>query len=85
MCFNFKNPYHKDLFAAFIDFKKAHDTVDPSILIERIHDLGINGLLLKNIEAMYRKTEYLLKYKNGNIDPINSNLRLKQGCPLSQC
>ena len=32
---------------------------------------------------MYRKTEYLLKYKNGHLDPINSNLGLKQGCPLS--
>ena len=46
------------------NFKKAYDTVDRSMLIERIQDLGINVLLLKNIEAMYWKTEYLLKYKN---------------------
>ena len=73
----------KNLFAAFIDFKKACDTVDRSILIERIQDLGINGLLLKNIGSVYRKTEYLLKYKNGHLNPINSNFGLKQGCPLS--
>ena len=32
---------------------------------------------------MYQKTEYLVKYKNGYLDPILSNVGLKQGCPLS--
>ena len=32
---------------------------------------------------MYRKTEYIMKYKGGHLDPINSNIALKQGCPLS--
>ena len=73
----------KVLFAAFIDFKKAYDTVDRSLLIKRIQDLGINGIFLKNLESMYKKTEYLLQYKNGHLDPISSNLGLKQGCPLS--
>ena len=73
----------KNLYAAFIDFKKAYDTVDRYVLLERLKVLGINGLMLQNIEAMYLKTEYLVKYKNGYLDPISSSVGLKQGCPLS--
>ena len=73
----------KKLYTAFIDFKKAYDTVDRIVLLDRLKKLGINGLLLQNIEAMYYKTEYLVKYKNGHLDPISSNVGLKQGCPLS--
>ena len=32
---------------------------------------------------MYSKTSYKIKLKNGSLDPISSNLGLKQGCPLS--
>ena len=77
-----KSPNQK-LFAAFIDFKKAYDTVNRETLLNRIQNLGINGLLYKNIAAMYRKTEYLVKIGNGHLEAINSNIGLKQGCPLS--
>ena len=33
--------------------------------------------------ALYEKTSYKIKLKSGYLDPINSNLGLKQGCPLS--
>ena len=71
------------LYAAFIDFKKAYDTVDRNRLFQRLKDLGINGFFLHNITAMYEKTRYSIKLKNGFTDPIDSNLGLKQGCPLS--
>ena len=32
---------------------------------------------------MYEKTSYKIKLKDGYLDPIDSNLGLKQGCPLS--
>ena len=32
---------------------------------------------------MYVKTKYLIKVKNGYLDPISSNLGLRQGFPLS--
>ena len=71
------------LFQCFVDFKKAYDTVDRSILLERLQKLGINGILLKNIHSMYTRTFYSIKLKGGHTDPIASNLGLKQGCPLS--
>lgn len=73
----------KRLYVVFIDFKKAYDTVNRKLLYEKLKNLGINGTFMRNIEAMYRKTEYCLKMKGGYTPPILSNLGLKQGCPLS--
>ena len=71
------------LYAVFIDFKKAYDTVNRGLLFEKLKNLGINGIFMRNIEAMYERTEYCLKLKGGHTPPILSNLGLKQGCPLS--
>ena len=71
------------MYVAFIDFKKAYDTVDRQILFRRLNHLGINGIFYKNIVAMYEKTKYSIKVNNGYLDPIKSNLGLRQGCPLS--
>ena len=71
------------MYTAFIDFKKAYDTVDRDRLFERLKLLGINGFFLRNITAMYENTRYSIKLMNGCLEPIDSNLGLKQGCPLS--
>ena len=34
-------------------------------------------------DCMYKKTKYSIKVKDGYLDPISSNLDLRQGCPLS--
>ena len=73
----------KRLYAAFIDFKKAYDTVNRDLLLQRLKSLGINGIFLRNIAAMYTKIEDKVKLKNGHSPNIRSNLGLKQGCPLS--
>ena len=71
------------LYAVFIDFKKAYDTVDRGKLFRRLQEVGINGIFFKNIKAMYENVSYKIKIKDGYLDPISSNLGLKQGCPLS--
>ena len=71
------------LYTAFIDFRKAYDKVNRKMLLEKLKKLGINGIFTKNIESMYENTSYSIKLKNGHLDPIGSNLGLKQGCPLS--
>ena len=73
----------KKLYVVFIDFKKAYDTVNRELLMKRLQSLGINGIFMRNIMAMYEKTEYCIKLNNGHTLPIKSNLGLKQGCPLS--
>ena len=66
-----------------VDFKKAYDTVNRALLIKRLQFVGINGIFMRNIMAMYEKTEYCIKLKDGHTRPIKSNFGLKQGCPLS--
>lgn len=73
----------KRLFAAFIDFKKAYDTVDRSLLLKSVHRTGVQGKFLSNLKAIYNKVSYSIKLNGGPLDPIESNLGLKQGCPLS--
>ena len=71
------------LYTAFIDFKKAYDTVDRELLFEHLNDLGINGPFLQNLKSMYENTKYFIKLTGGYTDALESNLGLKQGCPLS--
>ena len=71
------------LYAAFIDFKKAYDTVDRSILLKCLHRNGVQGPFLQNLKAMYQQVRYAIKLNSGIMEPIMSNLGLKQGCPLS--
>ena len=71
------------LYAAFIDFQKAYDTVNRSILLKRLEAIGISHKMLLNINALYNRTEYAIKLTSHICKPIPSNLGLKQGCPLS--
>ena len=71
------------LYAAFIDFKKAYDTVNREKLLKKLQDIGLSGTLLRSIKALYAKTEYQIKLKKRLLEAISSNLGLKQGCPLS--
>ena len=77
------NKGKRHLFVAFVDFKKAYDTVERDLLFDRLKVLGINGLFFQTIKAMYQKTLYSIKLSKGFLTPIDSNLGLKQGCPLS--
>ena len=71
------------LYAAFIDFKKAYDTVNRETLLRNLKEYGIGGKMWDNIKSIYRTVQYSIKIKDKTMNPILSNLGLKQGCPLS--
>ena len=48
-----------------------------------LHDIGIGNKFAENIKAIYNKVQYAIKVKGKVLNPISSNLGLKQGCPLS--
>ena len=73
----------KKLYAAFIDFRKAYDTVNRSKLLKALEDMKVDKQLLANICALYKEVNYTIKHGSRTLDPISSNLGLKQGCPLS--
>ena len=45
------------LYAAFIDFKKAYDTVNRETLLENLKVYGINGRMWENISAIYKTVQ----------------------------
>ena len=73
----------KKLYVAFIDFRKAYDTVNRSLLLLRIQRLGIKGLFYRNIKTIYNSISYLVKVHGGHLNAIPSYCGLKQGGILS--
>jgi hypothetical protein len=59
------------------------DTVNRAKLLKKLQEIGLSGTFLRNIKALYSRTDYKIKLKNRVLDAISSNLGLKQGCPLS--
>ena len=45
------------LYVAFVDFKKAYDTVNRNILLSVLFRSGIQGKMLRNLKAMYRSVQ----------------------------
>ena len=71
------------LYVAFIDFRKAYDRVNRDLLFFKLQRIEVRGLFLKNLKAMYKDIEYLVRVQGGYLDPILSKLGLKQGGVLS--
>ena len=80
------------LFVAFIDFRKAYDRINRTLLMLKLQRLGIKGLLYRNIKAIYNiyniyiydnSIHYQVMVKGGSLPPISSQFGLKQGGVLS--
>ena len=68
---------------AFIDFKKAYESINRDQIFFKLKNMQIGGLFMENIKAMYKAVEYCIKVYGGFTDPIQSLLGLKQGYVLS--
>ena len=76
--------YRKErLYVAFVDFKKAYDTINRGILFQKLKQAQLGDLFLKSLKAMYTSVKYCVKMSNGYTDPIKSFKGLKQGCVLN--
>jgi len=73
----------KPLFACFIDLSKAFDTINRDKLWHRLHGLGVRGTMLSALKAYYSDVRECVKTGDGLSDTIQSQLGVKQGCPLS--
>ena len=73
----------KQLFVAFVDLRKAYDRVHRKAVFYKLKKLGINGIFLDSLQAMYNKVEMTGKIKNRILPPVTTSLGLKQGDNLS--
>jgi hypothetical protein len=70
-------------FAVFIDFKKAYDTIDRSILWTRLEELGISGRMLTTLKSLYTNVQCCVRINGFTTDWFGVESGLKQGCVLS--
>ena len=71
-------------FCAFIDFKKAYDTINRSILWERLSDIGISGKMFQAIKSLYTCVKSCVRLNSYKTDWFDISCGLRQSCMLSQ-
>ena len=71
------------LYACFVDFKSAFDTVWRRALLYKLIKLGISNKFITMIESLYSNVYYCVKLNGVVSDKISSNVGVKQGCVLS--
>ena len=78
--------YHakkRKVYVAFIDYRKAFDSVDRSKMWEILQKHGINGNMLRTIKSISTSVLSNVKCNNDNIDYFSCPNGLKQGCIMS--
>ena len=73
----------KQIFAAYIDFEKAFDTVWRDALLYKLLKAGIHGRMFNMIKSMYEEIYYSIKCKDGLTTFFKSTDGVRQGCNLS--
>ena len=71
------------LYCAFIDLKRAFDSINRNALWLKLYYLGIKGKLLRIIRAMYDNVKSCIKYCNNYSDFLNISVGLRQGETMS--
>ena len=73
----------RSTFTAFIDFKKAYDTIDRNLLFTKLHDIGIYGKMYQALLSIYKNVQCCVRVNNVCTEWFNVKFGLKQGCLLS--
>ena len=73
---------HKILIGLFLDLSKAFDTLDHSILIRKLHNYGIRGILLKLFESYLNNPKQFVICNNLSSEFQNVQCGVPQGSIL---
>ena len=57
----------KKLYIAFIDFRKAYDKINRTLLFLKLQRAGVSGLFYENLKKIYSSVNYLIKVKGGHL------------------
>ena len=71
------------LYATFVDFKTAFDTVNRDLLLEKLAKMGIQGKFLEWIRDIYKETWCEIITEEGISRRFETGVGVRQGCPLS--
>ena len=73
----------KDTFASFINFSKAYDRIDRSLLWHKLSRIGIDGKMLRSLKSLYENVKCTVRVNGVHSEWFDVNTGLKQGCVLS--
>ena len=79
----YRKPGKSNIFACFVDFKKAFDSIRRDLLLSKIANLCINGAFFLVIKNMYEKSTAKIKINNLLSDSFNIDKGTEQGHPMS--
>ena len=71
------------LYVAFVDFRKAFDSVNRNILWHTLRKAGVNGKLYRALRGIYDSVLMCVRDKGQYSEYFNCKRGLKQGCLLS--
>ena len=73
----------KPLYCAFIDFRKAYDSVDRELLWKALHGMGVHGAYMSTLQQMYSNVRMRVRLKGGLSANIPAEAGVMQGDSLS--
>ena len=73
----------KKVYAAFIDYHKAFDSISRDALFSILKNKGINGKVLEILKSMYLSVRSCVRCPDGNTEYFECPSGLKQGCKCS--
>ena len=82
MTYESRKPQHKNLFFAFVDFKKAYDSVDRWSLIKAMRKYGVHTDIIEVMVQIYSEDNTTIKLGDKE-EKIEVTSGIKQGCNLS--
>ena len=71
------------IYACFVDFRKAYDSVHRDLLIDYLRGKGVHGSMLQAVVSMYMKPMLMARRQKDIAAPFPSTCGVKQGDPLS--
>ena len=78
-----KNEKGEDFFLAFLDLKKAFDSVDREKLWLSLNNTGFAGTLIRIIKSLYRNTREQFRLGEAITDFVHRNRGVPQGCVMA--
>jgi exonuclease III len=74
---------NKKIYACFVDFQKAFDSVSHPILLKKLLEGGIKGKCFDIIQSLYATNKIAVRLENNISNFFTSNIGIKQGDGLS--
>ena len=71
------------LYMAFIDFKKAFDSVRHTALCEIMKKMGVSEQIISPLRKLYQNQEAAIRVESELSEWFNIKKRVRQGCPIS--